>query len=208
MAAAAQSPASGKIGDLLFASSSFQVAILVRKANHRVGIADVDPFRIRSWGIKSDAKWLPQPAGKHLIALGLTVRGDAAQDFNYAGITLSDEQIAIRGRSDLTRIIETIGVQIDFESRGSLWPCVLRTRHKVGTIVYRLRRIRLRQIGHGDLVHGSSSFGLIVTESTWFIALGGHQRSRGKWDRDKKKIHTEADSGHSCSGTLRPSSQR
>src|SRR5579884_1819610 len=92
VAAAAQVSAARQIGDLLLWPACLHVAILVREANDRIGVADVHPLRIRPGRIEVDAEWFAQSCGKHLRSLRLAILANAAEDLYVAGIALSQEQ--------------------------------------------------------------------------------------------------------------------
>ena len=62
-------PPMGKLGEMLGGSPWLQVTVLVGKANHGIGVADVDPLRVIAGRIKGDAVGTFQPAAKTLCLL-------------------------------------------------------------------------------------------------------------------------------------------
>ncbi len=85
VAAAAQTPAAGQVGEVLHGAAGREVAILVGEAHDGVGVADVDPLRIGAVGIEGDAEGLVQAVAKTEICLGLPFGVDAAEDLDFAG---------------------------------------------------------------------------------------------------------------------------
>src|SRR5258705_13922002 len=72
---------SGQLRDEDFCRAGrLYVAAVVRKADDRVGVADVDPLRVGAGWEERHAKWLAEPAGEHGRLLGLAVGAATAQD--------------------------------------------------------------------------------------------------------------------------------
>jgi hypothetical protein len=102
-----QASAAGQIGEVLRRSACRQVTVLVGKADYAVGVADVKPLGIGAGGIERYAEGLVQIGRKDRNLLGLAVRTGSAEDFDLAGFTLGQEEIAIGGCSNQAGIVQT-----------------------------------------------------------------------------------------------------
>ena len=66
--------------DVCGGAARLQVAVVIGEAHDGVGVADVDPLRIRAGRIKRDAEGAIESGGEDFCLLGLAVGGDAAED--------------------------------------------------------------------------------------------------------------------------------
>ena len=121
MASATQAAPAGKVrDDHLLSASRLEVAIAIRKAHHRVGVANVNPLRIWSWRVEGDAERHLKTGSKGFRLGCRTVFIHAAQDFDLAGITLRHEEVSIGSSADKAGPIRAGGIDFDFESRQGL----------------------------------------------------------------------------------------
>ena len=77
-------------------ASCLQVAVVIRKALHRIRVANVNPFGICSGRVKSDAEWLMQTGCKRFRLLGPAVLRYAAKNLDIAFVHLRQKYVAIR----------------------------------------------------------------------------------------------------------------
>ena len=172
-------PASRRqVGDVFRSGTRLQVPVVIRKANHLVGIAHIQPPRIGTRRIKSQAIRLFQTARENGRLLGLPVAGQPAKNSNASRITLRKENVAVRGGAQSAGIVESRGIQLNFESGWRHRPRVFRPRHQVRTVVRRLRRIGLRQILYGDLV-----------DRSWLLVAEIGERRRRRWRFELRGAH-------------------
>ena len=92
--------------DHLLRTARFHVAVVIRKADHGVGIADVDPLRVRTQWIESDAERPLQAGGEGLYLFGFSVFGYSMKHFYFSRLALGQENIAIGCGSDQPRVLE------------------------------------------------------------------------------------------------------
>ena len=137
---------------------SFQVAIVIRKAQHGVRVANVDVLRVRPRRIERDAVGLLQASGEDRDLLRLTVGGDAAKNLDVAIMTLSDEEVAVRRGENHAWLLHVGRVELDLEAGGRLRPRILRAVHDVRAVGRGLGGVRCRQIAGRDLVHRAGLF--------------------------------------------------
>ena len=97
-------------------STRFRVAVLVREANNRVGVANVHVRGVRPSGIKGDSKRKAQAGREHLVHLGFAVAVSVAQNLDPVGHALGNEEVAVGGRDDLARVSQADGEFGDLES--------------------------------------------------------------------------------------------
>src|SRR5579872_6407641 len=114
--ATAQSAAAGQVGDFLRCAGGLEVAALIRKTNHSVGIADIYPLRIRAQRIERDAEWLVQSLCKHLDGLGFSVATHAAEDLDVSRFALRQKNVAVGSSANFARIAETFSIEVHFEA--------------------------------------------------------------------------------------------
>ncbi len=151
VAAAAQASAAGQVGELFHGAARLQVAVLVGEAHDAVGVADVNPLRIGSEGIKRDAEGLMQAGGEDGDLLRLAVRADAAKDLDLAGFALGQKQVAVGRDANEARIVEAGGVEVHLEALGRNGPRVGGTGNDVGAVVDGLIGRGRGQVGDGDV---------------------------------------------------------
>src|SRR3954463_13195353 len=123
MAAAAQTPATGKVGDdhLRF-PAGLQVAILISKSHYRISVGDVYVIGIGTTRIKSNTERQIQTAGKDLTRLHFSFSVAPPQHANAIRPMLRDKQVTIRGRDYDARISESTRDLLHLKSRGHLRP--------------------------------------------------------------------------------------
>ena len=110
VAAAAQASAAGQVGQVFRGAAGGEVAVFVREADDAVGVADVDPGGIGSGGVEGDAEGLVEIGGKDRDLLRLAVGAYAAKDFDFAGLALGQEEVAVGGGADEAGIVEAGGI--------------------------------------------------------------------------------------------------
>jgi hypothetical protein len=168
-------------------------------------------------GIKGNPKWVIE-AGRVRADVGrLASSSDPAQHHDGSGLRIRHEQIAIRrcaddarhhecagsGRMSLLAILGALhrgrriaaGVELDLESGRRDWPCALRSLDENRPVVDRFTRVRLRQIGHGNLSphtwlllriageRGLAGYGLLSVERGR-KDRAGDQSNDCRWDYD------------------------
>ena len=132
-------------------AAGLQVAILVRKADDRFGVADVHPLRIGSAGIEVNTERRFQVSGEDLHLAGLAVRADTAKDEDLSRVALRQEDVAIGRHPHQARVIEPGRKLLHLEAGGCLGPNAVRAGNDCGSIVGRWRGIRLGKVGDGEL---------------------------------------------------------
>src|SRR5215813_6331743 len=118
----------------------FEVAVLVGKPDHRVGIRHVHVLGLWTQRVERYAEGFMQSSGKNGGLLRLAVGGDAAKNLDLAGPALGEEQIAVRSGANQARILQARSVKLDFEALRRRRPGVLGA----------LNHARLVQRGLGD----------------------------------------------------------
>ena len=104
MSPAAELTAAGQRGNHhLGRTARLEIAALVRKPHHRIGVGDVQPTRRSVHGIKSNAERPIQSGGKHRHRLGPALVAAAAQYPQVARLAFHNEDIAIRSRTNQAR---------------------------------------------------------------------------------------------------------
>src|SRR5579863_9861433 len=101
-----------------------QVSSMVRKADHLIDVANVDPLRVRSRRIKLNSIRLFQAAGEHLHLFRFAVAGHTSEDANTTGFRLCQKNVAVRRGSQQSRIVESGGIEFHLESWGRNRPGV------------------------------------------------------------------------------------
>ncbi len=107
--------------------------------------------------------WL-RPLAKTDTCCGLPSPVDAAQDLDVSALALGEEEVAVGRGADEARVVESAGVEIDFEARGRLGPGIRRTRNHLWSVVDGFIRIGFGQIGDGELVTIAGSLLGVVGE--------------------------------------------
>lgn len=164
MAAAAETAATGKIGELPGGTAGDEVAIAIGEAEDGVGVTDVDPLGIRAVGVEGDAEGLVETGGEDGDLPGFAGGVDAAEDFDFAGFAFGEEEIAVGGEADEARIVETGGVELDLEALGRDGPGVGGARNDVGAVVDGLLGCRGGQVSGGEVAASAGRFVSRVSE--------------------------------------------
>src|SRR4029077_8380033 len=97
----------GKIRDVLRRGGGFQVAILVGNTDDGVCVADVNPLRIVSRRIESDAIRAGYSVHVYRGFAGLAIRGDSAEHLDFAAAAFRQENIAVGGGAKQSWVIES-----------------------------------------------------------------------------------------------------
>ena len=94
-----------------------QIAVAVGKAQHRIGVADIDELRIGSGRIEGDAERRVETRGedRHYARLGAVAAG--AQHADAARLALGDENVAVGRDADEARLFQLVGEQRDRDAR-------------------------------------------------------------------------------------------
>jgi len=152
VASAAQLGVAGQDGDDgLRLGGCDEVAGLIPKADDAGGVGDVDPLRICTEGVESDAEWVIEAAGEGFSAGGVAVGRLAAQDDDFAGGAVGDEEVAVGRGADQTRLLESLSVDLHLEARRRDGPCAVGTGNQRGAVVDRLVGMGFGQVGDGQL---------------------------------------------------------
>src|ERR1700761_9491660 len=105
--------------DRLWLAARRHVAIAVRKAQHGIGIADIDPLRVGPRRIKRDAKRISEPGcedrGLWRAAAVLVQHADTA------ALALGDEDVAVRRSADNARARQAGSKKVDFKAVWDDW---------------------------------------------------------------------------------------
>ncbi len=209
VAAAAQAPAAGQIGNVLRLGPGRQVAVVVRKADDAVGVAHIEPLRIGPGGIESDAEGLAQVGRENRDLSGLAVRAHATEDLDLAGGAFGQEQVAVGRRAQQARIVEVCRVKRHLEAFGRDGPGVGGPGNNGGTVVHRLLRRRARQVGHGQVAADAGRLvsrvgvGGLAGENgvLWRFFLGLAAGERGR----REQQHNGAKEGRNSQETVHKS---
>ena len=151
MAAAAQAPAAGQLGNIGHRPRRLQVPVVIREADNLIGVAYVEILRIGSKRVERDPERLMQASGENRHLLRMPLRIHAAEDANLAGLAFGQEDVAVGRGAQLARVVQTGGVKLHLEALGSLGPRVLRARDHRRSVVYGLIRRGRGQVGRGQV---------------------------------------------------------
>ena len=91
-----------------------EIAVAVGKAQHGIGIADIDPLRIGSGRIEGDAERIVKPRRKDRRLCRLAAIGP--QHADAPGAAFRDEDVAVGSGARCTRTGETRSEQVHFEA--------------------------------------------------------------------------------------------
>ena len=83
--------------------------------------------------------------------LRFSIRAHAAEDLDFAGLALSQEEVAVGSNAQQAGVIEAVGVEPDLKPLGSDGPGVCRTGNDRGAVIDRLLGGRGGQIGDGEM---------------------------------------------------------
>src|SRR5580700_8254797 len=190
---------------------SFQVARVIRKTDHAIGVADVDPLRVVADGIKRDPEGAIQTASECGNLLRLAIGAAAAENLDLLRTAIGHKEVAIGGHADLARLGKSfMGVQLYVEAGRSHRPHVVGLRHYLRKIRAGFRVIWFRKIGGGDLVEEPRLFFLIIGEGLLagdqilgvdLIAPGASQNPTSAEDREsggneRQLVHLASSDGH------------
>ena len=109
---------------------AFRSPFLYGKRTTAVGVADVEPLRIRPERIEGDAEGLREPGGVDADFFGLAAGVDAAEDADLAGIRLAvdfavgDKQVSVGSEADEAGFVHAGSVLLDLETRRGFGPGV------------------------------------------------------------------------------------
>jgi hypothetical protein len=166
VAAAAQPSAARQIGQVLSGTSRRQVAVFIGKADDAVGVADVDPGRVWTGGVKGDAEGLVQAVGEDRNLRSLAVRTHAAEDLDLAGLALGQKQIAIGRGANQPRVIQASRIQLHLEACGRDGQHTGGPGNDLRPIVHGLLRSRRGQVGHCEVAADAGGLVSRVGESS------------------------------------------
>src|SRR6185437_16475989 len=102
-------------------AARFEVAVMIREADHGNRVADVDPLGIPARGIERDSEGIRKSSREYRRLLRLAVF-DSPENADFAGIHFRDEQIAVWRLADLARTVEALRIPLHFKSLGRLRP--------------------------------------------------------------------------------------
>jgi hypothetical protein len=108
------------LDDRLGLARGLRVAVLVGEADDRVGVADVDVFRVGPDRVEGDAERAVQAGGEDLVDLGLAVAVGVAEDADAVGAALGDEQVAVRGADDDAGSVSPVANSVTSKPSGAL----------------------------------------------------------------------------------------
>src|SRR5579864_1044496 len=98
-----------QVCDVLRRAARLQISIVIREPNHLVGIADINPLRVRSRWIEGDPVRPSQAASKNRCLFRLSVGSDSTKYANASRFTFCQEDVAVRSGAQQSRIIEPRG---------------------------------------------------------------------------------------------------
>ncbi len=110
------------LDDDLLLPRCLRVAVLVGEADHGVGVADVDVFRLTPDRVESDPERPVQAGGEDLVDLGLAVAVVVAENADAVGAALGKKQVAVWGADDDAGLGQPGGEFRDLEALGSFGP--------------------------------------------------------------------------------------
>ncbi len=198
VAAAAKQSAAGEIANFLRGAARLQVSIVIREAHDRAGVADVDPLRLRTGRIESDAEWFVEAGGEGLHLLRAALGVDPAHHFDVSGLALRQKDIAVGSRTDQPGIMESGGVELHGKSRRHLGPCVRRTRNHMRRRCGRGRGVGLRKILQSNVM-------ALPRRLRTVVGKGGRGRCGGA---TVVRIKKEAEHGQQAEGGNGEETQR
>ena len=150
--------AARQVGDGLHGTAGRQVSILVGEAHDGVRVSNVDPLRMRAVGIKRDAEGLVQALGEDRRFFWISLRVDAAENLDFACGALGEEEVAVGREANEARIVETGGVELDFEALGRDGPGIVGAGNDGGAVIDGLVGRGIGQIGDGEMAADAWSF--------------------------------------------------
>src|SRR6202051_3255358 len=120
--------AMGKIRDVLGGAGGFQVSAPIREADDGVCVADIDPLRVAARREEGNAVGAVESRDEDGSLAGFAIGSDAAEDLDFAGAAFRQENIAVGGGTNQSRIVESSCVQLDGESVRPFWPRIIGAR--------------------------------------------------------------------------------
>src|SRR5262245_750064 len=154
--------------ELLSGSTRLEIAILIQKPNHTIGIRDVQKLRVVARWIKGDPERFVQIAfGKSFSDIRFAIAVSIAQHLYLISATLYNEDVAIRCAQQESRIAKSAGVQFDFEARRNFglhtgWPI-----HNVRPINCESIRAWRRQILNRDFAHHARRIACLIAHCSF-----------------------------------------
>ncbi len=115
-------PAGDVVDDHLRGARRLHVAVAVREADDRSGVAHIQIFRFGAGGIERDPEGPRQPGGEDLVDLRFAVAVGVAEDADAIGPALGQEQVAVGRAHDHTRLGQAGGELGDLKALGDLGP--------------------------------------------------------------------------------------
>ena len=164
-----------------------EVAVAIRKADHRTGVGDVDPFGIRAGRIERNAEMCGKARRVHFAARLARVRGP--QYANAAGTAFRHEDVAIGCGANEARLIKPLGKQADFEARRHQRLCACGAIDNPHTVRVRGPEVRGRQVLGPYMPAQSRPVGVPVGERR--AALEKLTRALGQCGRQKTSCHEQ-----------------
>ena len=152
------------LDDRLGLARGLRVAVLVGEADHGVGVADVDVFRLGPDRVEGDPERPVQAGGEDLVDLGLAVAVGVAEDADAVGAALGQEQVAVRGADDDAGLGQPGGELRHLEAFGRLGPGPFGTRGDAGEVLGRRRVVGRGQVVDRDLPAHARRVGRPVAE--------------------------------------------
>src|SRR5256885_1550940 len=154
----------GYVGNMFGRAARLQIAVLVRKANDGIRVAHVNPLWIGSGRVEINSKWPVQASRKDFGAFRFSFGGDAVEDADFSAAAFGDKEIAVGSGANQARLIQSRGVEFDFEARRHLRPGGFGPRHKFRAIARGRSGKRGGQIGESDFAYGSRLFIPVIGE--------------------------------------------
>src|SRR3712207_1296073 len=97
------------LDDDLGVAPGLQVAVAVREADDRAGVADVDVPGLRAGRMEGDAERAVELLGEDRAGLRPAVAVGVAEDAEAVGPALGDEQVAVGGAHDDAGLLQARG---------------------------------------------------------------------------------------------------
>src|SRR5580698_253644 len=135
-----------EVHNVLRRSGCLQFSIPVRESDNGVCISYVYPLRTVAGRIEGNSVWLVESRGENCSLLRFAIAGDSAEDSDFPTAAFCEENIAVGGGPDQSRVIQSRSVLLHDESGWSFRPSAARTRHQLRSIACRLADVWCRKI--------------------------------------------------------------
>ena len=145
---------------------------------------------MRAVGIEGDAEGLMEALGEDGGFFRIPFGVDAAEDLDFAGRALGEEEVAVGREANEARVVETGGVDLDFESLGRDGPGVGGAGNDVGAVVDGLVGRGVGQVGHGEM----------AADAGGFMGRVGKRRLAGENGRVRRILCYSRGEGDECAG--------